>query len=624
MKTAGNHSTFTIPVLLVLVALAASLAFPPIQQIRDSLYWAKEVQQGTNLYALLNPHHLAYLPAVRALYVMLGKVCTSCTPVEAAQVLGLVSSAVAVVAVFFLAKRLAASAFIGAALALTLILSRTFWVFSMQVSPYVPMLAALALFALTIVTRGERLQEDNGPMLAVSCAFAAAVLLHQAAILIGFSLLAYLFASRPPRDASRALLKIAICSGGIVLVAYVAAYALISGADAMSFAGFATYLTRYGSTSNPCCATFANFSVEGISTLLEGHFETFMSPPWSLRQPAVYALGAGILLLAGWNIVRLVSGDRSAIRLFFVSWLAIMLAFLLWAYPESGVPPMLNVVPIIALISLAVGDFLQFARTQRHPAAMQLATVAPLLAVVLLFGVRNFADAVGPLHSTLGSKYEKARLLAAAAPERCTIVEGDQEVLMNLYYYFNRAGLDAWDLFTWFYFGKEDKPPWTWAKFRFSDHDCIVIEAKYLSPTMPVQQHLVDNSAADRWYAYIEWLLGFDYESGRVSSTRCLNDVADSRGSRYLVVNLRERCDTADLEAVMQQLDAHLGAIDRQHSVAVFSDWFAQHRLAVPALRQRRFRDVLGNLDYTSTRSLAGGATGGYHLASSDRIPGHQ
>ena len=55
--------------LLVLVALAASLAFPPIQQIRDSLYWAKEIENGTNLYALLNPHHLAYLPTIQALFV---------------------------------------------------------------------------------------------------------------------------------------------------------------------------------------------------------------------------------------------------------------------------------------------------------------------------------------------------------------------------------------------------------------------------------------------------------------------------------------------------------------------------------------------------------------------------
>ena len=98
MKTAGKVSTLIISSLLVLTVLAASLAFPPIQQIRDSLYWAKEVEAGTNLYALLNPHHLVYLPAIRALYVTLGKVCASCTPIDAAQVVGLISSAVAAVA----------------------------------------------------------------------------------------------------------------------------------------------------------------------------------------------------------------------------------------------------------------------------------------------------------------------------------------------------------------------------------------------------------------------------------------------------------------------------------------------------------------------------------------------
>ena len=166
---------------------------------------------------------------------------------------------------------------------------------------------------------------------------------------------------------------------------------------------------------------------------------------------------------------------------------------------------------------------------------------------------------------------------------------------MNLYYYFDRAGLDAWDLMTWFYFGKENKPPFTWASFRFSDHECLVVEAKYLSPTMPVQQHVAGQAALDRWYAYIEWLLGFGYESGRVASTRCMNSVADSRGSRYLVISLRERCDVADFEAVMGQLDALLGASDGQRGGAVFSDWSAQHREAVPGFRQRPPRDVLSD-----------------------------
>ena len=594
MKTGSDSSAFTVSILLVLVTLAASLAFPPIQQIRDSLYWAKEVEQGTNLYALLNPHHLVYLPAVRALSVALGKVCASCGPITAAQAIGLASAAIAVVALFYLAKRLAASTFVATGLALALVFSRTFWVFSMQVSPYVPMVAALALFALAIVARGEQLQDDKGAVLAVAATFAAAVLLHQGAILIGFALTAYLFASRSWRDAWRALLWIAIDSGGIVLIAYLAAFIAIYGAETVSIPAFTKYLTRYATTNNPCCATFANFSLEGLTTLLDGHFETYMSPPWSLRLPILFAFGTGLLLLIGWNVFRAISGDGVGVRVFFVSWLVIMLGFLLWAYPIGGVPPTLNIVPILALVSLAAGDFLRLARS-RHATAMRVAAAAPILVLAVVFAVRNFDDAIEPLHSSRGKKYEQASLLAVAAPQRCTVVEGDQEVLMNLYYYFDRAGLDAWDLMTWFYFGKENKPPFTWANFRFSDYECLVIEAKYLSPSMPVQQHVAGQAALDRWYAYIEWLLGFGYESGRVASTRCMNSVADSRGSRYLVINLRERCDTADFEAVMGQLDALLGASDGQRGGAVFSDWFAQHRGTVPGFRQRPLRDVLSD-----------------------------
>jgi hypothetical protein len=319
-----------------------------------------------------------------------------------------------------------------------------------------------------------------------------------------------------------------------------------------------------------------------------------MSPPWSLRLPTLYAFGTGLLLLIAWNVFRAVSGDGVGVRVFFVSWLAIMLGFLLWAYPIGGVPPTLNVVPILALVSLAAGDFLRLVRSRRTT-AMQVAVGAPVLLLAVVFGVRNFDDGIGPLHSSLGKKYEQASLLAVAAPKRCTIVEGDQEVLMNLYYYFDRAGLDAWDLMTWFYFAKADKPPFTWETFRFSDHDCLVVEAKYLSPTMPVQQLVAADSALNRWYAYIEWLLGFSYESGRVASTRCMNSVADSRGSRYLVIDSRERCDTAGFEAVMGKLDALLGASDGQRGVPVFSDWFAQHRGAVPGFRQRQPRDVLSD-----------------------------
>lgn len=604
MKTGSDSSTFVVSILLVLVALAASLTFPPIQQIRDSLTWAKKVEEGTDLYTLLNPHHLVYLPVIRALFVALSKVCTSCRAIDVAQAFGLVSSAIAAVALFLLAKRLAASTFVAAGLALVLIFARSVWVFSMQVSPYVPTLAALALLALAIVKRGEHLQNDKGAMLAVAGPYAAAVLLHQSTVLIGFALAAYLFASRSWRDAWRALLWIAICSGGFVLIAYIAAFVAIYGVESLSFPAFLKYLTRYASTNTPGFATFGNFSLEGLELSLEGQFETFMLLPWSLRSTVLSPFGVGFLLIIGWNVFRAVSGDGLGVRLFFISWLAIILAFQLWIFPSEAVQKMLALVPVLALVSLAVGDFLRLARLDRYRTMMHVAAGATLLVVVGLFAVRNFEDAIRPLHSSLGKKYEKASLVKEAAPKGCTIVEGDMEVSMNIYYYFDREVLDAWDLMTWFYLGKANKLPFTWESFRFSDHDCLVVEARYLNPTIPVQQRVVGDSALDRWYAYIEWLLGFGYENGRVSSTRCMTSTVDSGGSRYLVINLHKRCDTADFEAVMGQLDALLGPIEGQHGIAVFSDWFARHREAVPGLRQRPVRDVLSARGDHPDRSL--------------------
>ena len=57
----------------------------------------------------------------------------------------------------------------------------------------------------------------------------------------------------------------------------------------------------------------------------------------------------------------------------------------------------------------------------------------------------------------------------------------------------------------------------------------------------------------------------------------------------------------------MRQLDTHLGTIDGQQGAAVFSDWFAQHRADVAGFKQRRFRDVLSNVDPWRARPLARG-----------------
>jgi len=352
------------------------------------------------------------------------------------------------------------------------------------------------------------------------------------------------------------------------------------------------YLTRYASIGNPCCATFANYSWQGLTALADGHFEAMLLPPWGARLPADYLYGAALLLLLVWNAVRAISVDRTGARMFFVAWLAIVLLFLLWAYPYGGIPPMLDIVPTLALLSLAVGDLLHYVRGMRYEAALRWAVGLGFVATVAIMGSRNLDDAIVPLHSSLGKKYEKAVLIVDAVPKQCTVTEGDQEVLMNMFYYFDSAGLDVWDLMLWFYFGTPDKIPFTWDRFRFSSHDCIAVEARHLTPTMPIQQRMGD-LAPDRWYAYVEWLLGFGYDNGSVASTRCLSAVTDAQGSRYLVIDVRKRCNVAGFEALIRELDSLLAARDPERGTLVFSDWLRRYGTLVPGFRQRPVRDVL-------------------------------
>jgi hypothetical protein len=104
---------------------------------------------------------------------------------------------------------------------------------------------------------------------------------------------------------------------------------------------------------------------------------------------------------------------------------------------------------------------------------------------------------------------------------------------------------------------------------------------------------LAGDAAPSRWYAYVEWLLGFAYDGGIVSSTRCTRGVRDSTGARYLLIALHDRCDASGLEDVMGRLDSLLGPIENAEGVAVFSDWLDRHRHVVLSFGQRRPGDTL-------------------------------
>ena len=140
------------PLLLVLtLSLIAPLAFPPLEQIRDSLFWATVIRDGNDLYSLYNPHHLAYLPVSRVIYVVLSQIFAGCDAIAAAQVHSVAWGLIAVTAIFIAVRKITESSWLALSVSLTLVVSKTFWIYTMQVSPYVPMIGALALLALAVV-----------------------------------------------------------------------------------------------------------------------------------------------------------------------------------------------------------------------------------------------------------------------------------------------------------------------------------------------------------------------------------------------------------------------------------------------------------------------------------------
>lgn len=593
MHTSKYPFLYITAALLAAIALAVSFSLPPIQQIRDSLYWARVVDEGTNFYATFNPHHLVYLPVLRVALLGLGAICPGIGAIDVAQILGSASLAISAATLFFLALHLCGSVALAAALSLVLIASRNMWVYSMQVSPYVPMVASLMLLALAVVARGPQLNASRSAVIAVAAPYAVAVLLHQAAVLIGFAIAAYLLATQPLRSAAGSLLRIGLWSGLPVLIGYVGAFVAIYGIETLSLDEFVKYITRYATINDPIFASFTNFSMEGLGHLFLGQLENFLIPPWSLRFLSLVAFAGLLLILTAWNISLAMAGSKRGPRVFFVTWLLLMLAFTLWASPRDDASKLLNLVPIFALSALALGDCLIRASVGQRALAIRAVGGGLLLMLAGALAVRTIAEDVKPLHSTYGKKYESARLAVEAVPPACRIIDVDQEVLMNLYFYFDRDGLDGWDVITWFYYGKPDALPWTWENFRFSNHSCVAIKGQFLSPTVGITKGVDGNSKPDKWYSFIEWLIGFEYSGNQVASTRCMNGSADSRGNRYLLIDVRSRCDVAGLPQVMEELDRHIGTGGDSKESGVFQEWSLIHGEATTGFRQRPRRDRL-------------------------------
>ncbi len=563
--------------LLVLTAgLIAPLAYPPLEQIRDSLFWAMVIRDGNDLYSLYNPHHLIYLPVSRVIYLMLSQICTGCSSIMAAQIHSVAWGLIAVAATFAATRRLTGSSWLAVVASLTLIVSKTFWIYTMQVSPYVPMVGALALLALAIVLLEASPASKPRFALLVS-AYVLAVLYHQATVLLILPIWIYLWLLYPAGSRIRRMMSVALLSGVPVLLLYLAAFVHIYGVGDISFAALLKFATRYASIPDPTFSTVANFSPDGLFSLLKYQFENFLLPPWRLRNVAVLAFGVLLAFLLIWHLTQAIRGRSRAVRVFLLAWLTLMALFYLWANPTEDAYLLVNMPPLLLLGIWALRDI------TRLPVRVPSAMFAGFVAAVALLGLTwwNLHESVLPMHASKGRFYEKARLIAEATPKNCAIIELNQLTLQNLAYFFGRSTMDGWDLVSWFYYGKEDTIPFTWERFRIADYACIAIPARNLSPVMNVRT--ADGAKEPRlWFEYFSWLMALRPGDAGQIHTRCFEVSRGVDGVSMIILETAKTCTHPTLAATFQALDKAVGTIDSKHGAHGFSDWFLRHRSALP------------------------------------------
>lgn len=562
--------------LVLTLGLIAPLVYPPLDQIRDSLFWAMVIQDGNDLYSLYNPHHLIYLPVSRAIYLTLSQRCTGCNSIVAAQVHSVAWGLIAAAAMFAATRKLTGSSWMAVAVSLTLIVSNTFWVYTMQVSPYVPMVGALALLALAVVLLED--SPDSKPRFALLvCAFVLAVLYHQAAVLLLFPIWIYLWLLNPAGSRIRSMTAAALLSGLPVLLMYLAAFVHIYGVSDVGFAALLKFATRYSSIPDPTFSTLANVGPDGLFSLLKYQSENFLLPPWRLRNVAVLTFGTLLALLLIWHLTQAIRGKSPAVRVFLLAWLTLMLSFYLWANPTEDAYLLVNMPPLLLLGIWALRDITPL------PVRMPGAMFAGLAAATALLGLTwwNLHQSILPMHASKGRYYEKARLIAETTPKHCHIVELNQLTLQNLGYYFNRSTSDGWDLVSWFYHGKEDSIPFTWEHFRFADHACIAMPVSNLSPVMNVRT--TDGTKAPRlWFEYFSWLMALHPgDSGQIQ-THCFEVARGADGEAMLILNVKKTCSHPTLAATFQALDKAAGAINAEHGAHGFSDWFVRYQSVLP------------------------------------------
>ncbi len=537
------------PWLMAALALLLTVPFAAEEQIRDSLFWARIVEEGTNWYAILNPHHLIYLPIDRLIYALLHPFCPECDGITVGKLHSLIAVSAAAAGFHMLVFRLTSERWLAILASLLLLLSEVVWVCASQVEPYAPLIACLVL--LVYVLAGQHAFSRRG-LLVAAFWFALAVLYHQAMVALALPLLFYALAARGQRGMVDMAFLLGV-AGALVLACYLAAYGYLYGD--LSPRGFLVYCLRYASIPDPTYATFANYTWQGFTLILLRHFQGFLFLPWGLHKAAPLFYLAALLALAAWTLRQIARrAPRMAIRVFCLAWVVLFIALYLWGNPDDKESVLLYIVPFLLLLSLGVADLLAAMRGGRVARSILFAV---LIGIVLVVGARNFTEVVLPMSRDKGRAYARAAQINGAIPAECQIIHQEQPVLEHLYYYFHRPGADLWDILTFFMYGQNRAMPFTWRNFDFSSKPCYGIPVSAILPDANVRDHS-GYGLPREWLGFMAWLFDLRIQDGRLLTARPYRIAVDAGGRAYFILSAKPETSGLGLDAWFAEIDHRL------------------------------------------------------------------
>lgn len=518
-----KHSETSSLIVLSLLALAVTLPFITQEQIRDSLFWAKVINDGKDLYSLLNPHHLIYLPINLLVHKLIGPFCPVCDGIGVGMIHSMLAYILSVTGIYLLVREFSTFRPLAWLAALLLLFAEVPWVYSMQVSPYIPMLASLAWLAL-ITTRIEHRGVTPARLLAMGGLLALTILYHQAAVVLSIPIL--LFFLR--RDGLRPAMAVLCGAGALVLAAYLVAYALLE--SHWSFASLLAFSQRYSTIPIPTFSTFSNYTWSNFALLLQLHIEGLALPPWRLRTLYKAAFMIGVLVLFAWHAYAIVRGRRlAAFRLFSLSWLILLFAVYLWANPTEKEYFSIDYTPLIALLFLSLADL-----SETRKRAFQVSMIAILLFIAYA-AWQNFTTVIQPMSAGKGKNYFIARDMAAVAPGNCLVIHEDQLVQQNVNYYFGYRTRDLWDIMNYYFYAQGRPIPFTWLNFSFNEAACYIIPARTILP----EANVSGNSGYERpqqWLDFTRWLFGIASDGNSATRMYQVRSLRDANDRLYFMV----------------------------------------------------------------------------------------